>query len=151
MEDDGSKQTMATWPLVKFSFRVIWDGMEIIFQEVTGLEASPQPVEYRSGTSKLYSTVKMPDILKFGNVTCKKGIYKGDNSLWNNYSAIKMGTLKKWDVTINLLDENGNTAMTWVLLKAYPAKITVTSMKADGNEIAVETVEFAHEGLSLEN
>ena len=75
MADDGSAQSAATWPLVKFSFQVKWDDKELIFQEVTGLSSETQVIEYRGGSSKVYSTVKMPGIQKFGNITFKKGIF----------------------------------------------------------------------------
>ena len=39
--------------------------------------------------------------------------------------------------------------MTWVLENAWPTKITVTDLKGDGNEVAIETLEIAHEGLSM--
>ncbi len=149
MADDGSKQSTATWPLVRFSFQVMWDGKEIIFQEVTGLSSETQVIEYRGGSSKTYSTVKMPGIQKFGNVTLKKGTFKGDTKLWDSYNSIKMNTYKRSAITINLLDEANAVVMTWNLLNAFPAKITVTDMKADANEIAVESMELAHEGLSI--
>jgi phage tail-like protein len=149
MADDGSKQSTATWPLVRFSFQVMWDGTEIIFQEVTGLSSETQVIEYRGGSSKTYSTVKMPGIQKFGNVTLKKGTFKGDTKLWDSYNSIKMNTYKRSAITINLLDEANAVVMTWNLLNAFPAKITVTDMKADANEIAVESMELAHEGLSI--
>ena len=60
-----------------------------------------------------------------------------------------MNTIKRSTITISLLDESNAVAMTWTLDKAFPAKITVTDMKSDGNEVAVETMELAHEGLKL--
>jgi phage tail-like protein len=147
--DDGSSQTQAIWPLVKFSFQVKWDDKELIFQEVTGLSSETQVIEYRGGNSKVFSTVKMPGLQKFGNVTLKKGIFKGDKDLWDKYELIKMNTIKRSTITISLLDESNAVAMTWTLDKAFPAKITVTDMKSDGNEVAVETMELAHEGLKL--
>ncbi|MGH2645286.1 MAG: phage tail protein, partial [Chitinophagaceae bacterium] len=59
MADDGSQQSQATWPLVKFAFRVKWDKDELIFQEVTGLTSETQIIEYRGGNSTDFSTVKM--------------------------------------------------------------------------------------------
>jgi hypothetical protein len=48
MADDGSKQSAATWPLVKFSFNVKFlDGNEVIFQEVTGLSTENKTVDHR--------------------------------------------------------------------------------------------------------
>jgi phage tail-like protein len=149
MADDGSAQSAATWPLIKFSFQVKWDDKEIIFQEVTGLTSETQVIEYRGGSSKVYSTVKMPGIQKFGNITLKKGIFKGDTTLWDNYALIKMNTIKRSTILISLLDESNAVAMSWSLLNAFPCKITVTDMKSDANEVAVETMELAHEGLTL--
>jgi phage tail-like protein len=149
MADDGSAQSAATWPLVKFSFQVKWDDKELIFQEVTGLSSETQVIEYRGGSSKVYSTVKMPGIQKFGNITLKKGIFKGDTALWDNYNLIKMNTLKRSTILISLLDESNAVAMSWTLLNAFPCKITVTDMKSDANEVAVETMELAHEGLTF--
>jgi phage tail-like protein len=149
MADDGSEQSAATWPLVKFAFQVKWDDAELIFQEVTGLSSETQVIEYRGGSSKTFSTVKMPGIQKFGNVTLKKGIFKGDKALWDKYGLIKMNTYKRSTIVISLLDEAQAVAMSWTLLNAFPSKITVTDMKADGNEVAVETLELAHEGLSI--
>lgn len=149
MADDGSAQSAATWPLVKFSFQVKWDDAELIFQEVTGLSSETQVIEYRGGSSKVYSTVKMPGIQKFGNVTLKKGIFKGDKALWDKYNLTKMNTYKRATILISLLDETNAVAMSWTLLNAFPSKITVTDMKSDANEVAVETMELAHEGLSI--
>lgn len=149
MAEDGAAQSAATWPLVKFSFQVKWDDAELIFQEVTGLASETQVIEYRGGNSKVYSTVKMPGIQKFGNITLKKGIFKGDKALWDKYNLIKMNTIKRSTILISLLDETNAVAMSWKLLNAFPCKMTVTDMKADANEIAVESMELAHEGLSL--
>ena len=148
MADDGSAQTTATWPLVKFSFQVKWDDVEFIFQEVTGLSSETQVIEYRGGSSKVYSTVKMPGIQKFGNVTLKKGMFKGDMALWDKYKLTAMNTYKRAGIVISLLDETNAVAMSWKLTNAFPVKITVSDMKSDGNEVAVESIELAHEGLT---
>ncbi len=150
MAEDGSKQSDATWPLVKFSFQVKWDGLEFIFQEVTGLSAETQVIEYRGGNSKVYSTVKMPGIKKFSNVTLKKGMCRGNNVLWEKYNLMKMNTIKRSTITISLLDEAHGVTMSWILANAFPVKMTITDMKSDGNEIAVESMELAHEGLSIQ-
>ena len=148
MADDGSAQSQATWPLVRFQFRVVYDNMEFIFQEVKGLSAETQVIEYRHNNSKVFDTIKMPGIQKLGNVTLKKGIFKGDDDLWKNFNAIK-NTAKKTTVVISLLDESNAVAMSWNLSNAFPTKITAADMKADSNEVAIETMEIAHEGLTI--
>ena len=53
------------------------------------------------------------------------------------------------DLTISLLDENHEAVVSWKAERAYITKIQSTDLKADGNEIAIETAEFAHEKLAL--
>ncbi|WP_228376059.1 phage tail protein [Chryseobacterium aquaticum] len=54
-------------------------------------------------------------------------------------------------MTISLLDENGEPAVTWKVKNAFPLKLNSTDLKAEGNEVAIETLEIAHEGLTIEN
>lgn len=141
------------WPLPKFYFSVRLGSQDntVSFQEVSGLETETQPIEYRHGGSKLFSTIKMPGITKTGNVTLKRGIFVNDNNFWRWFDAVKMNTITKETVTIQLLDETGSPTMTWTLTNAWPTKITGTDMKADANEVAVETLELIHEGLTIQN
>ena len=139
------------WPLPKFSFSVTVDGTVMSFQEVTGLEIEAQVIEYRAGDSKAFSTIKMPGIQKSGNVTLKKGIFAKDNANWAWFKQNTMNTIKRVTVVISLLDQTGAATMVWTLANAWPTKITGTDLKADGNEVAVETLELAHEGLTIAN
>ena len=41
--------------------------------------------------------------------------------------------------------------MVWKVKNAWPTKVTSTDLKADGNEMAIETIELAHEGLTMQN
>ncbi len=150
MADDGSQQS-SVWPLPKFYFQVKWDSEVILFQEVSGLDVEAQVIEYRSGDSSVFSTVKMPGIKKYTNVTMKKGVFKSDNKFWDWFNKIKMNTIKRVPVTISLLDEEGKPTMVWILTNAWPTKITSTDLKADGNEVAIESIEVAHEGLRIES
>jgi len=93
----------------------------------------------------------MPGLKKSGNVTMKKGVYKGDNKFWDWFNEIKMNTIKRVPVTISLLDEEGAPTMVWTLANAWPTKITGTDLKSDGNEVAIETIEIVHEGVTIEN
>ena len=151
MADDGSAQSTSVWPIPKFLFEVKWDSAVMSFQEVSGLDVEAQPIEYRAGDSATFSVVKMPGLKKYSNVTMKKGVFKSDNKFWDWFNKIKMNTIKRVPVTISLLDESGKPTMVWTLNNAWPTKITGTDLKAEGNEVAVETIEIAHEGLTIAN
>lgn len=148
----GETQDQSVWPLPKFYFSVdIGDQQNLAFQEVSGLETETQVIEYRAGNSKPFSTVKMPGITKVGNVTLKKGVFARDDKFREWYSQIKMNTIKRVPVVIRLLDEQGNASMVWTLQNAWPTKITGADLKSDGNEVAVETLEIAYEGITIKN
>jgi phage tail-like protein len=151
MADDGSKQSTTVWPLPKFYFQVKWDSAVLSFEEVSGLDVEAQSIDYRHGDSPVFSPIKMPGLKKYGNVTMKKGVFKSDNKFWDWFNQIKMNTVKRVPVTISLLDEEGKPTMVWTLTNAWPTKITGTDLKAEGNEVAVETIEVAHEGLTIAN
>lgn len=150
--DDGSKQS-ATWPLPKFRFEVDLGTQlkGVAFQEVSGMDVENQIIEYRKSNSRLFSTVKMPGITKYGNITMKRGVFVNDNTFWTWHNEIKMNIIKRRTVIIKLLDEAGKVTMQWQLLNAWPTKITSTDLKSDGNEVAVDTIEIAHEGLIITN
>jgi phage tail-like protein len=149
MADDGSAQSQNIWPMPKFYFRVKIGDLEGVFQEVSGLDTETQVVEYRADKSPIHSTIKMPGIAKFSNITLKKGIFDDKDGFWEIYNAQKLNTIKRQTVTISLMDEENNITMSWKLSNAWFTKISGTDIKSESNETAVETMELAHEGLTI--
>ena len=150
-DENGAAQSASVWPLPKFHFKVMWNDVQMSFQEVSGLDAQSEEIKYRAGDSSVFSVVKMPGLIKYGNVTMKKGIFKGDNKFWEWFKKIKMNTIERTMVTISLLDEEGSETMVWTLKNAWPTKVTGTDLKAEGNEVAIESIEIVHEGLEIKN
>ncbi|MDL2256503.1 phage tail protein [Parabacteroides sp. OttesenSCG-928-G06] len=148
----AEKDNSNIWPMPAFYFKVeIGEIGEIAFKEVSGLDTEAQIIEYRHGNSPQFSTVKMPGLKKSSNVSLKKGVFKSDNKLFDWFNSIKLNTVNRQPVTISLLDEEGKPTMVWKLNNAWPTKITGVSLKSDGNEAAVEGMDIAHEGLTIEN
>jgi phage tail-like protein len=145
----GEKQDNV-WPLPKFYFTVqLGDDKDVTFQEVDGLDSETQAIEYRHGNSPVFFPLKMPGLGRVGNVTMRKGIFVGDNKFWDWYNEIKLNTIKRRTVVINLLDETGTAKRTWTLNNAWPTKITGTDLKSEGNEVAVESIEIAYQTLTV--
>ncbi len=142
---------MAEYPLPAFHFQVDWGGSKLGFSEVSGLNIEQQVIEYRDGLSPEYSTIKMPGIRKYGNITLKRGIIKKDNDFFDWLNTTKMNVVERRDLVIKLLDEEHNPVMVWSVKNAWPTKIDAPSLKADGNEVAIESIELAHEGVKIEN
>jgi phage tail-like protein len=141
---------MAEYPLPKFHFRVEWGGTKIGFTEVSGLDKSLDVIEYRDGASPEYHKIKMPGMHKFSNITLKRGSFKGDNEFFAWLKTVQLNTIERRDLIIALLNEAHEPVITWKIKNAWPVKVQSTDLKADGNEVAIETMELAHEGLEIE-
>ena len=140
---------MATYPLPKFHFQVQWGGERIGFTEVTGLDMQVEAIEYREGSSPEYSKVKMPGMHKFSNITLKRGSIAGDSDFYKWVNEISLTKVTRRDIVISLLNETHAPVMSWKAKQAFPVKLQASDLKADGNEVAIESIELAHEGLNL--
>ena len=139
------------YPLPKFHFLVKWDpGVRAGFTEVTGLDMQIEAIEYREGSSPEYSKIKMPGMRKFSNITLKRGTVAGDSDFYKWVQNINLdAAVERRDLTISLLDETHAPVLSWKAKQAFPVKLAASDLKSDGNEVAIESIEIAHEGLSL--
>ena len=94
----------------------------------------------------------MPGLRKFGNITLKRGIVNGDNQFFKWLSTVKLNTVERRDLIISLL-ERGAPAGDGLEGDATPSRSRSKGrgLKATGNEVAIESMELAHEGLELQN
>ncbi len=141
----------ALYPLPVFHFTVQWGGTRLGFSEVTGLTQEKQVIEYRDGSFPEYASIKMPGIPKVANVTLKRGVVKGDNEFANWLATVKLNTVERRDLVVSLLNEEHKPVMTWKVHNAFPVKVEGPQLKAGGNEVAIESIELAHEGLEVQN
>ena len=144
---------MAGYPLSKFHFKVIWNGevdQDLRFTEVSGLTKEIEMIEYRDGFSSETSSIKMPGREKVANVTMKRGTFKGNDSFYKWFDTISLNEVERRDVDILLLDQNHEPVVQWTLKNAWCMKIEGTDLKADGNEVAIESMEIVHEGLTVD-
>lgn len=147
------------YPLPKFHFQVEWgDDFRIGFTEVSGLDFETEVIEYREGNSKKYSKSKQPGLTKYSNITLKRGTFEGDYNFYKEWRKTyyfqegnKTGSKFRRTVTIKLLNESHEPVVVWKLQNAFPSKVQSTDLKADGNEVGIETMELVHEGLEIMN
>lgn len=142
---------MATYPIPKFHFQVQWGGTRIGFTEVTGLTIENEVIEYREGSSPEYSKTKMPGLHKYGNITLKRGVFASDNEFFTWLNSVKLNNIARRDLIISLLNENHEPVVSYKVVQAWPVKIQVPDLKSDANEVAIESIELAHEGLTIQN
>ena len=135
-----------TDPLLSYRFWVEF-ASDVVggFQECTGLQAETEVMEWMEGGEN--STIlKFPGRIKYGNITLKHGMTQSPD-LWLWFLRVLRGTFERRPITVILLDPSGGRARTWNFSRAFPVRWTGPEFKASSNTVAVESVEFAHEGL----
>ncbi len=140
-----------THPFTALHFTVRWGDANntVSFSEVSGLTLESEPIEYRSGDDVSLTVRKIPGLRKYGNVTLKRGIVPVENGFWNWWNTIQSGEVERRSVTISLLNEEHKPVVSWEIAQAWPVKVEGPGLNATGNEIAIETLEFAHEGMKV--
>ncbi len=138
------------FPLPKFHFNVQWGGSKIAFTEVSGLNKEMDILEHRVGSSPEFFKRKMPGLQKVGNITLKRGVFINDNEFYEWYNTVALNTVQRRDLTISLLDENHEPKVVWKVKECFIVSLKCTDLKAEANEIAIDTVELANHGFTLE-
>jgi phage tail-like protein len=146
----ATNQTNTSRPRFSFSVDIAGVGTNLSFQEVSGLDLDTQATGPRGGKTKNISTIDLPGIHTSGTVILKRGVVARDNAFFAWANAVERNMSKRSSVTIRLLDEKGRPTRTWTLHNAWPTKYDGPDLNATGTDVAIETLELAHEGISLE-
>ncbi|MFD2171198.1 phage tail protein [Tumebacillus lipolyticus] len=134
-------------PYRKFRYKVEYDGIVSAgFSEVSGYDASVDVVEYREGT-EVTTPRKLPGLSKYGNITLKRGMT--DNMELFNwiFQYIEKGEIVRKSITITVMDEKGADAAAFQIINAWPMKYSGPDLNATASEVAIESLEIAHEGM----
>lgn len=162
-ESDGKG---LAYPLTKMNFLVTVDGVTgtAAFSEVTGVESSVDVIEFRQGNANSLAPVKIPGLVKHGNVTLKMG-YTLDSAFktWIQECVSEVrGEMPRNNVQIEMIDINGGSPQTlatttvtgsrvWILTNAWVAKYNAPDLDAKTSDVAIESVEIAYEELIIPN
>lgn len=133
-------------PYMNFQFLVEIDGItRAAFQQCSGFDSSIDVVEHREGGEN--TTVrKLPGMTKYSNIVLKWGL-TDDTDLYQWHKAVIDGTIERKNGSIVLLDRAGQEVARWNFVRAWPSKWDGPDLNAEGNDVAIETLELAHEGV----
>lgn len=138
------------FPLPKFHFSVNWGGSKIAFTEVSGLNRDMDVIEHRVGSSPEFFKKKMPGLQKTSNITLKRGVFINDNEFFEWYNTVALNTVERRNITISLLDENHEPRVVWKVKDCFIVSLKSTDLKAEANEAAIDTIEVANNGFTIE-
>jgi phage tail-like protein len=139
-------------------FSVTVDGLSLgLWRSCKGLtvELKYKPVEQGG---EYLGDVCLPEKLAYGRVSLERGVEKASSQAlqawlkgfiyqWYTYPLNPDGVPPSTDVVITLLDYQLNEVMEWTLSEARPVKWSGPTLQATDNNVAIETLEFEHEGF----
>ena len=133
-------------PYKNFNFRVEIDGIATAaFSEVSGLESETAVIEYREG-GEPNAVRKLPGLTKYANIVLRRGITQ-DQELWEWRKTVVDGNVERRNGSITLLDDDRTEVARWNFRDGWICKWEGPALNAKANEVAIETIEIAHEGL----
>lgn len=154
------------YPLTKMNFLVTVDAVNGVaaFNEITGVDASVDVIEFRQGNASSLAPVKIQGLVKHGNITMKMGYTRNqDFKTWiQNCVSERRGETPRHNVTIELIDigkgapqtnveSTVDSTLTWMLKDAWVTKYSGPDLNASTSEVAIESVEIAYEELTIPN
>ena len=135
-------------PLPAFLFAVEIDGVNTgFFRSVGGLKMETEVVDFREGgiTDPIR---KLAGVTRFANIRLARG-FTGDRTLYDWFTNVQKPNPIKVDGRIIMFDRHGVRVAAWTFSNGFPVKWEGPELDASGNEVAIETIEIAHEGLTL--
>lgn len=135
-------------PLPVFCFRVQLPGVggESFFKSVSGLRYETEIVPVREGGQNL-TTFNLVGAVKWSNIVLKQGFTKDSGILKWRKEWTTPGGGNRIDGTITQLDTALNPVCEWTFVRGWPIKWEMNELDASKSELAIETLEIAHEGL----
>lgn len=135
-------------PYRGYNFRLEIDGITRAgFRECSGLDSTQDPIQYREGNERPLTQRKMPGLNTYSNLSLKWGI-SDDKEFWDWRLKAMQGGVERKNGSIVLMDDTGEAKMRWNFVNGWPTKWSGPSFNATGNEVAIESVDIAHEGLT---
>ena len=135
-------------PYGRYNFLLEIDGVaKAGFSEVSGLSTETAVIEYREGGDRTPAR-KIPGLTKYSNLVLKRGLTQ-DRALWDWRKTVIDGVVRRANVSLVLLDDARQPVARWNFRDAWPCKWEGPALNAKSSEVAIETLELAHEGFDL--
>lgn len=135
-------------PFRNFNFLVELDGIaQASFTECSGLSTTTEVIENREGGDNV-TVRKLPGKTSYSDISLKWGL-TDSTELWDWRQQIVDGNIVRKNGSIVVFDlANSTEVARWNFVRAWPTKWEGPNLSAKGNDIAIDTLVLAHEGLA---
>jgi phage tail-like protein len=138
------------------TFLVEIDGQSVgRFIEMSGLEVNIEVEEHHEGGENFF-THKLPGRITWPNLVLKRGITQSNNLIaWMDKVAAggfeaEGNKLERSTMAVTLMSASGKRLRSWNFEGAFPVKWTGPSFAMASDDQAMEELEIAHHGFSVD-
>jgi phage tail-like protein len=125
---------------------VIPNPLDILFQKVSGLGATVETYPVSEGGQNLYTQL-LPKKIQYTNLVLERGMVVGSPLVIEFNAAMSQFNFKPSNVLVSLLDHTRIPIASWLCMKAYPVKWSVSDLDANANAVVVEHMELAYQRM----
>lgn len=135
-------------PLRNVRFRLEIDGLQVAgFSEVAIGATTTEVIDYREGNEPM-RVRKLSGLTRFGNISLKRGVTDSlELFQWNQQIVQGHLNTNRRNVVIVVLGETGDDRARFVVSNAWPTKYDPSDLNAKGNDVFIECLELANEGI----
>lgn len=132
---------------VSFYFELLFNGEDVAFKEVSGISKELRIEEVKSGGENRFK-YRLPTLNSSKNLVLKRAIVPKKSKLikWctDTLDGGLANPIQLEDISVSLLDEEGEVLIKWMFHNAYPVKCSIADLISQENEVLLETIELAY-------
>jgi phage tail-like protein len=134
-------------PFTRMRFWVeVENEVKAAFAVMQGLSVEIPVSDHSNGGDNSTTHKLVTGSAKYTNLILKQGLTT-DDFFWKWIDQVRNGKVTRRTVTIIITSTDGAQKVSWSFLRAFPVKWIGPQLQADSSEIALQTLEFVHEGL----
>ena len=131
-----------------FAGGVVPNPLDILFRKVSGLSSSVSTTEIKEGGQNVASH-HLPDKIQHDNLVLERGLVVGSPLVIEFNTTMSLFKFAPSNVLVTLLSEESVPLASWLCMKAYPVKWSVSDLDAEANQVVIETMELAYQRLQV--
>ncbi len=131
-----------------FAGGVIPNPLDILFQKVSGLETTVSTTTVEEGGQNLYSQ-PLPEKVQHEKLVLERGLVVGSPLVIEFNAAMSLFKFAPSNVLVTLFDNTRIPIASWLFMKAYPVKWSVSDLDATANEVVIEQMELAYQRMQV--
>lgn len=131
-----------------FAGGVIPNPLDFMFQKVSGLGSTVETAAVQEGGQNLY-TQALPKKIKYENLVLERGLVVGSPLVIEFNAAMSMFKFYPSNVLVMLFDHTRIPIASWLCMKAYPVKWSVSDLDANSNSVMIEHLELSYQRMQV--